>query len=168
MPLVRAGGEVARHVMRQSLEAPSYRHRLAAKFFGSCRGAANTGVSLTNSALRKHASPSESLRGGCASERNMSMLNHFYPGTRRSESFSSLSDGDDEAARAAILEKLMKGRQPSDLMLRCPCRFTFLIVLNSPHDLYKRYYFKRKRWVSWLAPFFKRFIKLNSFGSQGM
>ncbi|KAG9125428.1 hypothetical protein FRC07_007622 [Ceratobasidium sp. 392] len=30
-----------------------------------------------------------------------------------------LSDGDDEAARSAILENALKGRQPSDLMLRC-------------------------------------------------
>ncbi|CEL58941.1 Mitochondrial inner membrane magnesium transporter LPE10 OS=Yarrowia lipolytica (strain CLIB 122 / E 150) GN=LPE10 PE=3 SV=1 [Rhizoctonia solani AG-1 IB] len=30
-----------------------------------------------------------------------------------------LSDGDDEAARAAILENALKGRQPTDLMLRC-------------------------------------------------
>ncbi|TDL22060.1 cora-domain-containing protein [Rickenella mellea] len=29
------------------------------------------------------------------------------------------SDGQDDAARAAILEKVMKGRQPTDLMLRC-------------------------------------------------
>lgn len=29
------------------------------------------------------------------------------------------SDGQDEAARSAILEKVMKGRQPTDLMLRC-------------------------------------------------
>ncbi|KLO14034.1 Mg2+ transporter protein cora-like protein [Schizopora paradoxa] len=34
--------------------------------------------------------------------------NHFDP-----------SDGQDEAARSAILEKVMKGRQPTDLMLRC-------------------------------------------------
>ncbi|KAG9103962.1 magnesium ion transporter [Ceratobasidium sp. 370] len=30
-----------------------------------------------------------------------------------------LSDGDDEAARSAILENALKGRQPTDLMLRC-------------------------------------------------
>ncbi|KAG8739593.1 magnesium ion transporter [Ceratobasidium sp. 414] len=30
-----------------------------------------------------------------------------------------LSDGDDEAARSAILENALQGRQPTDLMLRC-------------------------------------------------
>ena len=39
--------------------------------------------------------------------------------TRYPDSSPQPSDGQDEAARAAILEKVMKGRQPTDLMLRC-------------------------------------------------
>lgn len=35
------------------------------------------------------------------------------------DTFSDLSDRQDEAARSAILEKVIKGRQPNDLMLRC-------------------------------------------------
>lgn len=33
--------------------------------------------------------------------------------------FNGLSDQQEDAAKAAILEKVMKGRQPTDLMLRC-------------------------------------------------
>lgn len=42
-------------------------------------------------------------------------------GTRpqRPVEFSEVSDGQEEAAKAAILEKVMKGRQLTDLMLRC-------------------------------------------------
>lgn len=40
----------------------------------------------------------------------------------RSVEFNGLSDLQEEAAKAAILDKVMKGRQPTDLMLRCePC-----------------------------------------------
>lgn len=35
------------------------------------------------------------------------------------EHFNGPSDGQEEAAKVAILEKVMKGRQPTDLMLRC-------------------------------------------------
>ncbi|KAF9815799.1 hypothetical protein IEO21_04383 [Rhodonia placenta] len=38
---------------------------------------------------------------------------------RQSEPYSEPSDGQEEAAKVAILEKAMKGRQPTDLMLRC-------------------------------------------------
>lgn len=37
-------------------------------------------------------------------------------------------DNEEDAARAAILDKVMKGRQPADLMLRCksmPILFTY-------------------------------------------
>lgn len=37
----------------------------------------------------------------------------------RTVEFDGLSDIQEEATRAAILEKVMKGRQPTDLMLRC-------------------------------------------------
>ncbi|GJE86613.1 CorA family magnesium transporter [Phanerochaete sordida] len=39
--------------------------------------------------------------------------------TKQEEQFNSPSDNQEEAARVAILEKAMKGRQPTDLMLRC-------------------------------------------------
>lgn len=51
--------------------------------------------------------------------RQMSWLKKFTGFGRGAESFSPISDGHDEAARSAILEKVMKGRQPTDLMLRC-------------------------------------------------
>ena len=35
------------------------------------------------------------------------------------ENFTNVSDGEEDAAKAAILEKAFKGRQPTDLMLRC-------------------------------------------------
>ncbi|KAF9450228.1 cora-domain-containing protein [Macrolepiota fuliginosa MF-IS2] len=37
----------------------------------------------------------------------------------RSSDFAGVSDGHEDLARAAILDKVMKGRQPTDLMLRC-------------------------------------------------
>lgn len=39
--------------------------------------------------------------------------------------FDGLSERQEEAAKAAILEKVMKGRQPADLMLRCEWLETF-------------------------------------------
>lgn len=41
------------------------------------------------------------------------------------------SDSQDEATRSAILEKVMKGRQPSDLMLRCKGLSSFQLFLYS-------------------------------------
>ncbi|KAL5521712.1 MRS2 [Sanghuangporus sanghuang] len=60
--------------------------------------------------------------------RNVSWLNRFRRDSRSSEPFSSTSDGQDEAGRVAIIEKVMKGRQPADLMLRCT-------ILNSQGDV---------------------------------
>lgn len=37
-----------------------------------------------------------------------------------------MSQGEEEAAKAAILDKVMKGRQPTDLMLRCTFEFSVL------------------------------------------
>lgn len=56
-----------------------------------------------------------------------------------------LSDGDDEAARSAILENALKGRQPTDLMLRCPS--TFLSRWLYSH-LYARHRPRRRRLVA--------------------
>lgn len=39
--------------------------------------------------------------------------------TPRTVEFNGLSHEQEDAAKAAILEKVMKGRQPTDLMLRC-------------------------------------------------
>ncbi|KAJ7154595.1 Mg2+ transporter protein cora-like protein [Mycena filopes] len=41
------------------------------------------------------------------------------PKSSRAVEFDATSDIQEEATRAAILEKVMKGRQPTDLMLRC-------------------------------------------------
>ncbi|EJD05505.1 cora-domain-containing protein [Fomitiporia mediterranea MF3/22] len=60
--------------------------------------------------------------------RQMSWLGRLLRTRRDSEAFAAVSDGQDEAARSAILEKVMKGRQPSDLMLRCT-------ILNSQGDV---------------------------------
>ncbi|KAI0938491.1 hypothetical protein AcW1_010255 [Taiwanofungus camphoratus] len=53
----------------------------------------------------------------CLGIRQMSWLPKLKP--RPTEPFSEPSDGQEEAAKVAILEKAMKGRQPADLMLRC-------------------------------------------------
>jgi magnesium transporter len=37
----------------------------------------------------------------------------------KSVEFNDFSESQEEEAKAAILEKVMKGRQPTDLMLRC-------------------------------------------------
>ena len=63
-----------------------------------------------------------------ANIRSISWLGKLFRNAQVGESHTSPSDGQDEAARSAILEKVMKGRQPTDLMLRC----TFLLLLP-PH-----------------------------------
>lgn len=47
-----------------------------------------------------------------------------------------LSERQEEAAKAAILEKVMKGRQPTDLMLRCECQ---LETFQGLFLIYNRY-----------------------------
>lgn len=42
------------------------------------------------------------------------------------------SDLQEEAAKAAILEKAMKGRQPTDLLLRCEFSFSFFPLISVP------------------------------------
>lgn len=54
-------------------------------------------------------------------KRHLSWLPKF--GTKQSEQFEGPSDNQEEAAKIAILEKAMKGRQPTDLMLRCTCLY---------------------------------------------
>ena len=49
--------------------------------------------------------------------RNMSWMSKF--GMRTSEPAAGLSESQDEIEKAAILEKAVKGRQQTDLMLRC-------------------------------------------------
>lgn len=65
--------------------------------------------------------------------RNVSRITVYQPHTRhiswtpklnpRPVEFNGLSDEQEDAAKAAILEKVMKGRQPTDLMLRCKLSF---------------------------------------------
>lgn len=45
----------------------------------------------------------------------------FWPSKSalRTAEFDDLPDNQEDAARATILDKVMKGRQPTDLMLRC-------------------------------------------------
>ncbi|KZT24153.1 cora-domain-containing protein [Neolentinus lepideus HHB14362 ss-1] len=50
--------------------------------------------------------------------RQMSWLSRIW-NSRPAESSEGLPDGQVEAAKAAILDKVMKGRQPTDLMLKC-------------------------------------------------
>ncbi|KAH8116051.1 cora-domain-containing protein [Phellopilus nigrolimitatus] len=51
--------------------------------------------------------------------RHMSWIGRLCGRDGRDTRSPPVSDGQDEAARSAILEKVMKGRQPTDLMLRC-------------------------------------------------
>jgi magnesium transporter len=37
-------------------------------------------------------------------------------------------NGQEDDAKAAILEKVMKGRQPSDLLLRCKPQYDYLVT----------------------------------------
>ncbi|KDN43741.1 hypothetical protein RSAG8_05931, partial [Rhizoctonia solani AG-8 WAC10335] len=62
--------------------------------------------------------------GGCVSVETRARASSAEGSSHRFRRLNSwqrgfLSDGDDEAARAAILENALKGRQPTDLMLRC-------------------------------------------------
>lgn len=60
---------------------------------------------------------SEIPLAGTLGHRNLAWLPRLN--LRSSESCNEPSDGLEEAAKVAILEKAMKGRQPADLMLRC-------------------------------------------------
>jgi len=44
--------------------------------------------------------------------------------------FAAVPDNEEDAARAAILDKVMKGRQPADLMLRCKQSRLYDILLT--------------------------------------
>jgi hypothetical protein len=58
-------------------------------------------------------------------------VSRFATLNSQSAEFNGLSDGQEEAAKIAILEKVMKGRQPTDLMLRCtfaPTTATILVL----------------------------------------
>ena len=48
---------------------------------------------------------------------------------KQAEQFNGPIDNQEEAARVAILEKAMKGRQPTDLMLRCKFRLSMCKLL---------------------------------------
>ena len=63
-----------------------------------------------------------------------SWVNWLNGQSRHSDPSNQISDGQDEAARAAILEKVMKGRQPTDLMLRCKYSMTRQNSSKKAHD----------------------------------
>jgi magnesium transporter len=46
-------------------------------------------------------------------------LGSFGWANQKNDGFGNVSDNEEDAVRAAILDKALKGRQPSDLMLRC-------------------------------------------------
>lgn len=61
--------------------------------------------------------------------RGLSWLPKLGVGLRpQHEQFNGPMDNQEEAAKVAILEKAMKGRQPTDLKLRCKFRFRSLFV----------------------------------------
>jgi hypothetical protein len=55
----------------------------------------------------------------------------------RSSDSSSTSEGQDNLTKAAILESVMKGRQPTDLMLRCASLFA---IIMTSYSMFFRYY----------------------------
>jgi hypothetical protein len=56
-------------------------------------------------------------------QRRMSWLSRLNAGLRpQHEHFNEQMDNQEEAAKVAILEKAMKGRQPTELKLRCESR----------------------------------------------
>lgn len=57
--------------------------------------------------------------------------------SRPSDSFSSPSEGQEEMVKAALLEKALKGRQPTDLMLRCEQRSPTSVRLQESHFSYR-------------------------------
>ncbi|KAJ6470247.1 cora-domain-containing protein [Mycena vitilis] len=102
----------------------SLRHVKAA-FPPSARAIAPSDRSITRSVLSTCSTPRfSSSRHLLSSGTRQSLLSpgslvrRLSRGNKRPE-FDGLSDIQEEATRAAILEKVMKGRQPTDLMLRC-------------------------------------------------
>lgn len=51
--------------------------------------------------------------------RNSRYISWSFKSQSRSAEFTDVPDNEEDVARAAILDKVMKGRQPTDLMLRC-------------------------------------------------
>jgi hypothetical protein len=61
------------------------------------------------------------------------MVRYASRGPRQSRiDLSDLSGIQEEATRAAILEKVMKGRQPADLMLRCKLFKSSSLIFTEP------------------------------------
>jgi hypothetical protein len=54
---------------------------------------------------------------------------------QKNEGFGNVPDNEEDAIRAAILDKALKGRQPSDLMLRC--KFLHTTLVRSPNDRFR-------------------------------
>jgi len=51
--------------------------------------------------------------------RNSRYISWSFKSQSRSAEFTDVPDNEEDVTRAAILDKVMKGRQPTDLMLRC-------------------------------------------------
>ena len=65
------------------------------------------------------------------SRRYLSWLPKLGTGLRpQHDQFNGPMDNQEEAAKVAILEKAMKGRQPTDLKLRCKLRSRFLTAVH--------------------------------------
>lgn len=86
---------------------------------GSCTRATSGSMYAQNSRASNVGPCNNRKSVGRTSSRQMSWVSRLLTRSRPSEPFPPISDGQDEAARSAILEKVMKGRQATDLMLRC-------------------------------------------------
>lgn len=66
---------------------------------------------------------------------------------RHQDQFNGPNDNQEEVAKVAILEKAMKGRQPTDLMLRCESTIP-LVFLLTYHHMEHRHDFRRGWYVT--------------------
>ena len=125
--------EQGSHVMRRAHFVPQLVHIHP---FHSCKYTSwrnsNANIIKVHTLISSSSSRSSKRSDGSVNSnvniRSISWLGKLFRNAQVGESHTSPSDGQDEAARSAILEKVMKGRQPTDLMLRC----TFLLLLP-PH-----------------------------------
>lgn len=60
----------------------------------------------------------------------------FKSQTGSSTEFNDLPDNEEDVTRVAILNKVMKGRQPADLMLRCKCNCSYSFLSAKNHCRY--------------------------------
>ena len=125
--------KLVNHVMGLSLITTTPVKSLARS--GTCqmlRGRMSSALRLCNSSPRglyfvyKSRNASRIPTELCG-RRSMAWLPKLGAGLRpQQEQFNGPMDNQEEAAKVAILEKAMKGRQPTDLKLRCKLRFRTL------------------------------------------